>query len=57
MNNNAEEDAQIDADDISYHIAQIILTNRDCLHSNTVLGQQLRYLKFDVVEIDNLLVH
>ena len=52
-NNSVDEEAQVDAGEISYHIVHIIPTNRDLLDETTVKGSILKSKKFDVSVIEN----
>lgn len=52
-NSNNEQDTQVDSGDISYHIVQIVPTNRAFLDDTTPLGRELNEAKFDVNQIQN----
>ena len=47
------EEAQVDVGEISYHIVQVIPTNRDLLDETTVKVSALKDKKFDVSVIEN----
>ena len=49
--NTVDPDFQCDAGEISYHIVQIVPSNRDFLDPTTNLGIELSELKFDVSDI------
>ena len=49
--NTVDPDFQCDAGEISYHIVQIVPSNRDFLDPVTNLGIELSELKFDVSDI------
>ena len=50
---NNEEHIQVYLGDVSYHIVNVILTNRDFFHSSNQLGKDLIQLKFEVSDIEN----
>ena len=51
-NNNNQEDVYVDSGDISYHIVQVLPSNKDFLDPTTELGKELEELKFDVHGIE-----
>ena len=53
INNKNDEEMQFDSGWISYHIVNIIPSNRNLTDRNTHIGGQLCNIKFDVTTIDN----
>jgi hypothetical protein len=47
-NGGMNEEIQVDAGNISYHVAELLPTNRELLDNNTVLGLRLHAMKYDV---------
>ena len=50
---NNEENTQVDAGEISYHIVHLTPTNRDLLVPESILGAGLKEMKYDVRQIEN----
>jgi hypothetical protein len=51
-NNNNDEAAQVDSGELSYHIVNILPTNRDFLHRHSQLGRELNDLKYNATHIE-----
>lgn len=51
-NNNNDDAAQVDSGELSYHIVNILPTNRDFLHRHSQLGRELNDLKYNATHIE-----
>ena len=52
--NNVEDNIQVDAGEINYHMVEIRATNNDVDNIATDLGKELHALKFDVTTITTI---
>ena len=50
--NTEEEDVQVDAGEISYHIVQLVPYNSDLLDITTTKGKELEAKKYDVSNLN-----